>query len=167
MRDIVETVIDGILQKERMQQHARHQKAQHARMASRNPEQASIQTRFHTPGTAIPTSDKPRDAALWKVSKQFEAIFVQQMMSSMRKTVSKSDFLPSGFAEDVHGSMMDDAIAQASVKHSNFGIADNIYRQLDRAQHSPRKTGSTQEISTSVDKLNTAKDLTLEVKYAN
>jgi len=143
MRDLVETVIGGILQRERMQQHAQDQLRAAVKPGSA-PTHHINKTRLHASGSQLPASNKARDPALWKVSKQFESIFVQQMMSEMRDTVQKSDFLPHGFAEDVHGSMMDAAIAQASVNHHSLGIADNIYRQLEAAQSRTSQPESSQ-----------------------
>jgi len=84
-------------------------------------------------------------------------------MTSMRKTIQKSDFLPSGFAQDMHASMMDEAIAQASTKHSNFGLASSIYRQLEAAEGARSESISAKEISRTADKLKTDHELTLEV----
>jgi len=179
MRDLVESVIDGILQQEKMQQHATNLKKHRAAMPSRAPHTQPInRARLHATGPQISATNKEKDPALWKVSRQFEAIFVQQMMSEMRKTVHKSDFIPSGFAEDVHGSMMDEAIAQASVRHHSFGIADNIYRQLEAGQNAAMRPGakrfksiqpkSIHAISASADKLQMKHDITLEANsHAN
>jgi len=179
MRDLVESVIDGILQQEKMQQHAANQKKHRAAMPSRPALTKPVDhASLHATGVQAPVSNKAKDPALWKVSVQFEAIFVQQMMSEMRQTVHKSDFMPSGFAEDIHGSMMDEAIAQASVKHHSFGIADNIYRQLEAIQNRSkqpdlkqaglRQPESIQAISNSADKLKTTSTTTLEVsRHAN
>jgi len=184
MRDLVESVIDGILQQEKMQQQAQRQQKHRAAMPLRPARTKPIdQTRLHATGPQIPAPNTARDPALWKVSVQFEAIFVQQMMSEMRQTVHKSDFMPSGFAEDIHGSMMDEAIAQASVRHHSFGIADNIYRQLEASQSRSRPSSlqqfdlkqagskqpeSIQEISASADKLKLNNSVTLEVsRHAN
>ncbi len=161
MRDLVEYVIDGVLKKEQMQRQAKRQRQ------VQQPQQTAIQPRInhaalHQIGSQLPTDGKQRDAALWKVSLQFEAIFVQQMMSEMRKTVSKSDFLPNGFAEDVHASMMDQAIADVSSKRSQFGIAESVYKQLEAAQHKQQPTPEAQEIAATADKL-TMQDAALEV----
>jgi len=174
MRDLVESVIDGLLQKERMQQHTAMQKKHSAAIKSRPAHtQAINQTRLHITGPQTIASNKDKDPALWKVSRQFEAIFVQQMMTEMRKTVHKSDFMPSGFAEDIHGSMMDEAIAQASVRHHSFGIADSIYRQLSASQShtskaSAKQSEDIQAISVSADKLQMKTDVSLEgIKHAH
>lgn len=73
-----------------------------------------------------------QDKKLWKVSLQFEAVFMQQLFSSMHKSVPKSGFLPSGFAEDMHNSMMDQAVAKAASQAGSLGIAPSIYRQLQQ-----------------------------------
>ncbi len=173
MADLVEYVIDGILKREQMQQHAKRQQSGKI-SAAQGVRQAHAlqisQSNLHGVGSHNPTELKEKDAALWKVSRQFEAIFVQQMMTEMRKTVSKSDFMPSGYAEDVHASMMDQAIAQASAKRSNFGIADNIYRQLEAANKNivSKDQASVQEISKTADNLEMSSSLAMEVgKHAH
>ncbi len=72
-----------------------------------------------------------KDKKLWDVCCKFEAIFMQQMMSAMRKSVPESDFLPHGFAEGVHDSMLDQAIADFGSKQGRLGIARQMYRQLE------------------------------------
>jgi len=161
MRDLVEFVIDGIMQHERMQEQSQRQQAHASRMKQRQPV-ANQPVRVDGVGHQVEASSKDKNQALWKASLQFEAIFVQQMMTSMRKTVHKSDFMPSGFAEDMHASMMDEAIAQASTKHSNFGLAKSIYRQLEAAESSRAQPISAQEISRVADKLKMTDELTME-----
>jgi len=162
MRDLVETVIDGILQQERMQQHADRQQAMRA------PAKPINQAALHSVGSQLPTEASQHDEELWQASVQFEAIFVQQMMGEMRKTVPHSGFISHGFAEDVHASMMDEAIAQASTRHSQFGLANTIYKQLARTEAESGQQISTQEISMATDKLKMANDLTTEVnKHAD
>ena len=82
-----------------------------------------------------PASAKGRDAKLWKVSRQFEAIFVQQMLDEMHRSVPHSGFLPNGFAEQVHSSMFDQAVASTISKNADLGIASAIYRQLAQLGH--------------------------------
>jgi len=187
MADLVEYVIDGILKREQMHQQVKQKQVKQQQQAnSTKPSPGAVPfaksfnanyASLHSVGTQAPAPIKQRDEALWKVSRQLEAVFVQQMMSEMRKTVNKSGFMPSGYAEDVHASMMDDAIAQASVKRSNFGIADNIYRQLEAANNN--RNGSTQklettqgltvqEIANTADNLKVSSSLVMEArKHAN
>ncbi len=172
MRNLVESVIDGVLQRQQMQQHAATQKQRHAAINAPSTRQTDP-AHTHRHGSRLAASSEERDPALWKVSTQFEAVFVQQMMTEMRKTVHKSDVIPNGFAEDVHGSMMDAAIAQASVKHQRFGIAENIYRQLEAGKNAAmrpgaQQPGAIQAISDSADTLQMKHDITLEaIKHAD
>lgn len=76
-----------------------------------------------------------RDKELWRVSLQFEALLMQQMISAMRKTVPHSGLLPSGFADDIYHSMFDQAIVDMAGKRTTLGIAESVYRQLSN-QHS-------------------------------
>jgi len=172
MADLVEFVIDGILQREQMQQRAKQQRLQQDGGHVKRAQSFHInQAKLDADGSQLPISNKEKDAALWKVSRQFEAIFVQQMMTEMRKSVSKSDFMPSGYAEDMHASMMDEAIAQASAKRSSFGIADSIYRQLEAAGNrntASQQRATVQEISNTADGLETSSALAMEVtKHAH
>lgn len=76
-----------------------------------------------------------RDPKLWQVSQKFEAIFVQQMLDEMHRAVPHGGIMPNGFAEQVHTSMFDQAVAGTISKNTNLGIASAIYRQLARMQH--------------------------------
>ncbi|EAU54248.1 rod-binding protein [Mariprofundus ferrooxydans] len=154
MRDLVETVISGIMQRERMQQS--HGQTQQINRSAKPAAQVPGHAALHSVGYQVPVSDpQQKDPALWKASKQFEAIFLQQMMSEMRSTVTKSDFMPHGFAEDVHASMMDEAIAQASTQQGSIGIANAVYRQLEAGN-------KTQAIPNPADKTDMTTDLTME-----
>jgi len=167
MADMVEFVIDGILKQEQMQKQAKMQQTAHARTHSPAPTHANKSSFQHVLASQTEAPVKEKDEALWKVSRQLEAVFVQQMMTEMRKSVGKSDFMPSGYAEDVHASMMDDAIAQASAKRGDFGIAESIYRQLNTAQQvrsaEHGNNATIQEISNTADKLEMSRGLAMEV----
>jgi len=164
MKDLVEFVIDGILQQEKLQKQPNQAQTEQAGLKFKQTMSslpADQQAHLHSvgPQTTAATTGKKKNEALWKTSLQLEAIFVQQMMSEMRKTVNKSDFIKSGFAQDMHASMMDEAIAQSSTRHSTFGIASSIYRQLEASEANRQTETSTQEISHTADKIKMASDL--------
>jgi len=175
MKDLVEFVIDGILQQEHGQKQPNQAQREEAgakfrQTMSKLPADDQIHLQAVGPQLPAASHGKDKDEALWKTSLQLEAVFVQQMMSEMRKTVNKSDFMKSGFAQDMHASMMDEAIAQSSTRQSTFGIATSIYKQLEMAQSNMKPAASTQEISRTADKLKMAvtNDLTLEAsKHAH
>ncbi|MDQ7010920.1 MAG: rod-binding protein [Mariprofundaceae bacterium] len=89
----------------------------------------------HEGASAPQNSGRPsRDRELWEVSLQFEALLLQQMMSSMRKTIPQSGLLPTGFASDMYNSMFDQLAAEAGSRRSSLGIAESIYRQMDQSR---------------------------------
>jgi len=136
VRDLVETVIGQVLAADAR---AKHAPPKHAPRPMR-PSPAQPDRHEGPPG---------RDARLWKACTQFEAIFLQQMLSEMRKSVPKSGLLPTGFAEDVHAAMFDQAVAEAGARRGMLGIAENLYRQLsarsgthEMPEDADKKTGS-------------------------
>lgn len=90
---------------------------------------------------------------LMKTAKQFEGVFIQQLLSSMDKTVDRSDgIFESGYADDTFRGMFYERVADGIANKpgaSSFGIADSIYKQLilrlpadqqDPAEHKPLNT---------------------------
>jgi len=151
MRDLVETVIDGILTRERMQAAAQKTPVQQGNVFKETLEKIQSQpVSVVRQGVQIPRENHHPDKKLWETSLKFEAQFIQQMMAAMRKSVPKSDFLPHGFAQDVQASMMDQAVADASSKRGDLGIAEAIYRQMSAAGAETRQQG-IQEISKPAD----------------
>ena len=72
-----------------------------------------------------------KSSRLYKVSQEFEAIFIKQMLNVMRKSVSKTGLMDGGMAEEIFEDMLYDEYAQKMAESGSFGIADMIYRQLD------------------------------------
>lgn len=79
--------------------------------------------------TAQADDDKETNEKLEDVAKQFESIFVNQLLSTMRSTVPKSGLLNS-FSGDMYQSMLDQEISKEVSKERGIGLADSIYRQL-------------------------------------
>lgn len=69
---------------------------------------------------------------LKEVCSDFQAIFVKQMLDSMRKTVSKSGLLDGGRAEEIFEDMLYDEYAQKISKTADLGLDDMLYQQLSR-----------------------------------
>jgi soluble lytic murein transglycosylase-like protein len=80
-----------------------------------------------SPGVRLPnaTSD---DAKKWQVAQDFEAIFIHQMLKSMRNTVPKDDEMSN--ARRIFTEMMDEQIANTASRTGSFGLANIIYREL-------------------------------------
>jgi flagellar protein FlgJ len=73
-----------------------------------------------------------------RVADEFESLFLNLVLKSMRQTVPKSDLINGGNAEDIYKSMLDDEYAKMMAQQRSTGIADNIEEFLLRAQGSTR-----------------------------
>lgn len=71
-----------------------------------------------------------KTSPLYKVCVEFEAIFIKQMLSSMRKTVEKSGLLDGGLAGEFFEDMLYDEYAKKMAESANFGLAAMIYGQV-------------------------------------
>ena len=70
------------------------------------------------------------DAKLREAANDFEAIFIQQMLKTMRKTSFESDLLPKSEGEKVFQSLLDEQYAQITAKSGSLGFGEMIYQQL-------------------------------------
>lgn len=83
--------------------------------------------------TALPAKEKlPENPQLRQVAKGFEAIFVNQMVGAMRKTVTKNDFIPESHAEKVYQGMLDSEYSQRMAESGHLGLSNLIYEHLLR-----------------------------------
>jgi flagellar protein FlgJ len=71
-----------------------------------------------------------KDSRLYKVCVEFEAIFIKQMLNSMRRTVEKSGLLDGGLAEEFFEDMLYDEYAKKMAENAAFGLAAMIYSQV-------------------------------------
>ena len=73
---------------------------------------------------------KTDDAKLREASNQFEAIFIQQMLKTMRKTSLESDFVKKSEGEKIFRSMLDEQYAILSAKSGRLGLGEMFFQQL-------------------------------------
>ena len=71
-----------------------------------------------------------QDAKLRQACEDFEAIFIKQMLNSMKKTINRSGLTGGGFAEEIYEDMLYDEYAKKMTKTAGLGIADSLYKQL-------------------------------------
>ena len=93
---------------------------------------------------------------LKSLSKQFESIFVHQLLKSMRSTVQKTGLFDS-HATSMYESLHDEEIARLMTEQKGIGLADVIYRDLARLEAKVEKARS--EIGISAQKINPAVNL--------
>lgn len=96
------------------------------------------------------------DEELKVLSRQFESIFVHQLLKSMRSTVQKSGLLES-HASEMFESMYDQELANIMSKKRSIGLADMVYKDLARLEQKAQQARSTAE--TLVSGLNPAPKL--------
>ena len=70
---------------------------------------------------------------LESLSKQFESIFVQQLLKSMRSTVQKIGLFDS-HATNMYESLHDEEMSKLMTKQKGIGLADIIYKDLARLE---------------------------------
>ena len=73
------------------------------------------------------------DAKLYEACQDFEAIFIKQMLNSMKKTVNKTGFINGGMAEEIFEDMLYDEYAVLIAKNARLGLADMVYKQLSKS----------------------------------
>ena len=73
---------------------------------------------------------KTDNARLREASNEFEAIFIQQMLKTMRKTSLESNFIKKSEGEKIFRSMLDEHYAILSAKSGRLGLGEMIYQQL-------------------------------------
>jgi flagellar protein FlgJ len=76
--------------------------------------------------------------ALRESAEQFEALFIQMMLKSMREAsdVMKSDMLHSNAQETFQG-MYDKELSMSMAKRNSLGFADVVVKQLSQQQTAP------------------------------
>lgn len=76
------------------------------------------------------TSSVDKNSELWKSCQDFESIFIKMMLKEMKKTVEKSGLVSGGSAEEIFEDMLYDEYSADMAKTSNFGLSEQLYRQL-------------------------------------
>jgi flagellar protein FlgJ len=75
---------------------------------------------------------KDGEGALRETAKQFEALFIQMMMKSMRDASFKSDLLQSD-SQDTYQEMFDKEVSVSLAQRGGFGLADMLTQQLGKS----------------------------------
>jgi len=67
---------------------------------------------------------------LKKVSQEFEAIFIAQLLKVMRETIEESGLTEGGFGKSIYTELFDQEVSLAMARRGVLGISDLIYRNL-------------------------------------
>ena len=82
-------------------------------------------------GNQASTSEAKTAEEIEKVAREFESLFVQRLLESMRKMVPKSGLFDS-YANDMYESMLFEEVAKETSKEKGMGLADMINKDLNR-----------------------------------
>lgn len=91
---------------------------------------------FRGPANIAPDDShlSPEDKEkLRTVAKQFEAVFVNQMVGAMRKTIQPNGLMPQSQGEKIYQGMLDTEHAGKLAESNQFGLSDMIYEHLLRS----------------------------------
>ena len=80
-------------------------------------------------------AQRRESGALREVAQQFEAMFIQQIMKTMREAGFKGGELIESQAMDTFQSMHDKEISLQMAKRGSFGLADMLVRSMEQQQN--------------------------------
>jgi flagellar protein FlgJ len=85
-----------------------------------------------------------RDPELRKACAEFESVFINQLLKTMRKGIPEGGLLDGGYREEMYTSLLDEQVARKIAHGQGIGLGEQLYRQLSRASEqteTPRATG--------------------------
>ena len=95
-----------------------------------------------TPGRRLPVIDKRKvDPEILKAAQGMEALFLNDMMKSMRHTIPKNEMDLDGPATDIYRGMLDSEYADKAAKQGGIGLADQIVAYLYAQQYNHESPG--------------------------
>lgn len=80
--------------------------------------------------SALANSKAAGNNALDKVSKEFEQIFLSQMLKPMFASLSTDGPMGGGFAEEMYRDLLVDEYAKTMINTGGIGVADHVKREL-------------------------------------
>ena len=90
-------------------------------------------------GISLKGEQKDSDKELKKVTQDFEAIFLRQLLKVMRGTIPESGFLAGSNSMSIYESMMDEVLAQNAAEMNKTGLGEQIYNYLIRNRSQENK----------------------------
>jgi soluble lytic murein transglycosylase-like protein len=84
--------------------------------------------------TSQPIKDEKQKAKLQKAVQDFEAVFVNYLLKTMRKTINKDEGSESGFGGEMMQEMFDFEMAKHISRNSRLGIGEMLLRQMNKGE---------------------------------
>jgi len=114
-----------------------------------NPSSSQFKQNIHALSSKANGSLDEKRAALREASRQFEAVFMNQMISAMRKTVGEGGILNKSNGESIFEGMLDEEWAKKMAsKTGPNSLSEILYKQLSYRMGLEEK----KEVSAQIDK---------------
>lgn len=75
-------------------------------------------------------TEPKEEEKIWRAAQDFEAFFLAQLFSEMRKTIPKTDFFGSRKKEELFQGLLDEAVCKNLAKGKGLGLAEMLYKQI-------------------------------------
>ncbi len=85
--------------------------------------------------TSITTAGADRKEQMAEVAMQFEKLFADMMMKSMRQSVPDNPLIKKSTGEKIYTEMLDGQYSEMMVKNSSMGLASTIIRQMEMKEN--------------------------------
>jgi len=85
------------------------------------------------------TLTHPQGKSLKSLAREFESLFIQQMLAVMREGMGEDGLFEGNTGQDTYSAMMDQALAQALASKGGLGIAEPLYRQLKAMEEASQR----------------------------
>ena len=77
-----------------------------------------------------PQAGKDSPVEIKKALEDFEALFINQMLTVMRESVGKGDLFHGGSGEDIYTSLFDTELSKLMSRNGGMGLADMLSDQF-------------------------------------
>ncbi|HBG46144.1 MAG TPA: hypothetical protein DDW94_04050 [Deltaproteobacteria bacterium] len=89
-----------------------------------------------TPGRTDELKSLARDnpAELKKAVADFEALFINQMLKTMRETIDKNELFHGGSGEEIYTSLLDTELSKDMARAGGIGLGEMLLRELSKVE---------------------------------
>lgn len=92
--------------------------------------------------TGAKSNDEAAREKARKAAKDFEAVFISQMLEQMDKGIKSDGMFGGGHAEDVNRSMLNQEYGKIIAQRGGIGISDAVFNEMLKLQAPQKGAGS-------------------------
>jgi flagellar protein FlgJ len=79
------------------------------------------------------------------LAREFESVFMNQMLKAMRQTIPKNNLVNGGHAEDIYSSLLDEEFSRRMAYSQQGGISQALANQLNLVMEKQAGKGAPQD----------------------